>query len=135
MKAKSSIQEYDRSQEEVSDTKEKEIEDAIDKLTVVVTDINPRDLKDITFCDYHIMLDMMGEEEVPACDFGVYVSSINRNANRGVVGNDDEYDIEIGDMVICVEDEDITNKTSAQLNNFLLTVTVDKNIQFLLGRR
>ena len=133
---KNIFQEYDRTPEDDSETREKEVEDAINKLNIVVTDVNPGDLKDITFCDYHRMLDMMEkEEEIPVCDFGVYVSCYDRNASRRTLESGGEYDIKVGDMVICIQDEDVTDKTSAQLNNFLFTLPVNKNIQFLLGRR
>ena len=130
------FQEYDRALEDESEEREKEIENAIEDLKIIVSDIDPGDLKCIRFSDYHTMLDILKEDEHPVCDFGIYVSGINQtDDDNGIGGRELDCNIRVGDIVICVEDEDVTAKTSAQLKHILASRKENKKIQFILGRK
>ena len=129
------FQEYDRALEDESEEREKEIENAIEDLKIIVTDIDPGDLKWICFSDYHTMLDIMKEDEYPVCDFGIYVSEINPTEDNGMDGRKFHCNVHVGDIVICVEDEDVTAKTSAQLKHILASRKGNEKIQFILGRK
>ena len=82
------------------------------------------------------MLDILKEDEHPVCDFGIYVSGINQtDDDNGIGGRELDCNIRVGDIVICVEDEDVTAKTSAQLKHILASRKENKKIQFILGRK
>ena len=132
---KTIFQEYDRSPEEDSEAREKEIEIAIENLNIIATDLHPKYLEHLTFSDFHIILDILDVEDTPICDFGIYVSRIDSNSEDSLVGRNCECNIEVGDMVIFVEDEDMTNMTSAHLNKILRKYKGQKKIPIVLGRR
>merc|ERR1712126_150739 len=128
-------EEYDRSPEEDSEAREKEREIAIENLKIIATDIDPKYLEHVTFSDFHIISNILDIEDLPICDFGIYVSRIDSNSENGLVGRSCDCNIKVGDMVIFVEDEDMTNVTSAHLNNFLQKYKGQKKIPIVLGRR
>jgi len=128
-------EEYDRSPEEDSEAREKEREIAIENLNIIATDLDPKYLEHVTFSDFHIILNILDIEDLPICDFGIYVSRIDSNSENGLVGRSCDCNIKVGDMVIFVEDEDMTNVTSAHLNNFLQKYKGQKKIPIVLGRR
>ena len=104
-------------------------------MNIIATELDPKYLEHVTFSDFHIILDILDVEDPPICDFGIYVSRVDSNSENCLVGRSCDCNIEVGDMVIFVEDEDMTNMTSAHLNKFLQKYRGQKKIPIVLGRR
>jgi len=129
--------EYDREPDDDWQEKERLVEEAVERLDIVIVDSDPRLLLELVkFCDYHRMMeteeaedDVFGSEEDPAplCDFGVFVEEVS---------NDEEassLNIRRGDMVLTVEDQDFLSSTAGQLKNQLAKVGRTR-VSLTLGR-
>ena len=106
------VQEYDREPDDDWREKERAVEELVDKLDIVITDINPEGLSKVKFVDFYKMLEK-SEDEEPICDFGVYVSEID------VASEALNLDIKVGDLVLCLDDQDFLNSTAAKFKNHL----------------
>ena len=104
-------------------------------MNIIATELDPKYLEHVTFSDFHIILNILDIEDLPICDFGIYVSRVDSNSENCLVGRSCDCNIEVGDMVIFVEDEDMTNMTSAHLNKFFQKYRGQKKITIVLGRR
>ena len=120
------VQEYDREPDDDWREKERAVEELVEKLDIVITDINPEGLSKVKFVDFYKMLEKSGDEE-PICDFGVYVSEID------VASEALNLDIKVGDLVLCLDDQDFLNSTAAKFKNYLGKLG-KKKVTLTLGR-
>ena len=102
-------QEYERGDTENAADKEEDIEKQIESLNILVLNTDYETLRRTSFVDYHIMLGQLEEEEEPACDFGIFVSSQTDSDQQS------SNQIQFGDFVIALNDEDLLEATAAQL--------------------
>jgi len=129
--------EYDREPDDDWQEKERLVEEAVERLDIVIVDSDPRLLLQLVkFCDYHRMMetdeeedDVFGKEEDPAplCDFGVYVEEVSREEEAS------SLNIMRGDMVLTLEDQDFLSSTASQLKHQLGKVGRPR-VSLTLGR-
>ena len=120
------IQEYDREPDDDWREKERAVEELVEKLDIVITDINPEGLSKVKFVDFYKMLEKSDDEE-PICDFGVYVSEVD------VASEAHNLDIKVGDLVLCLDDQDFLNSTAAKIKNYFGKLG-KKKVTLTLGR-
>ena len=98
----------------------------MEKLEIVVLDINHDQLKGVTFVDFYKMMEKVGDEET-ICDFGVYVSDIDAGSEALTLN------LKKGDLVMFMNDEDFLSCTAAQFKTQLSKVG-NSRISLTLGR-
>ena len=97
-------QEYDREPRENWREKERQVEETVEKLDILVLELNTREvISHVVFTDFHKMINLQEEEEEEEesdvnviCDFGVYVESV-----------EEEFEIPLkrGDLVLCLNNQ------------------------------
>ena len=98
----------------------------MEKLDIVVLEINHAALVGVTFVDFYKMMEKVGDEET-ICDFGVYVSEIDADSEAL------KLDLKKGDLVMFMNDEDFLSCTAAQFKTQLSKVG-NARISLTLGR-
>ena len=98
-------------------------------MNIIILNINYEILKNVSFVDYHILLDLLEDNEEPSCDFGIFVSS------KGDSDFQSENLIQFGDLVLSLNDEDLLESTAAQLKVLINNLDGKRNHQLTLGRK
>lgn len=121
-------QEYDREPDDDWREKERAVEEMVEKLDIIIVETDPSNLGEFNFVDYHRMLENVDDpENIPICDFGVYVASMNN------YDDNKDIDVRIGDLVLFLDDEDFLNSTAAQFKNHLAKQSRSR-VSLTLGR-
>ena len=95
----------------------------------MILNINYEILKNVSFVDYHILLDLLEDDEEPSCDFGIFVSSTGDSDFQS------ENLIQFGDLVLSLNDEDLLESTAAQLKVLINNLDGKRTHQITLGRK
>ena len=86
----------------------------MEKLDIIIVKTNASAMNRITFVDFHKMLEINETDESPVCDFGIYVSKVEEPSDAA-----SKVDINVGDIVLAIDEEDLLSMTAAQFKNHL----------------